>query len=342
MADASCSSDGGASEASSSAPTEAHAPPPATPRMGHRAQKRVITLGLNAERLRVLRAGLVAARARVEAGCPLWTRLQDGLALAEREFAAENTLGLSPDDAFNAYPLAIKRQRRSAAAAAQPTAAAAAQPTAQQQQVARLTKRQWKRMGIELVSARLRQVPLNAPRLARAVLELDFPPLDSFNLPASTPKTPVSDEGVANCPTSSTVATIRCATCGIRHASRLGMLGTTTTHGCLCAPIAEVADLEHGIYSFDMGAYRCALDPAIEFANLKLVVKHHRGDAISIVTPYESFVANRRLVEVCCHACLVVVTRPCNKRLIFGTLECGCRRPHHARARGVAADEERV
>lgn len=181
----------------------------------------------------------------------------------------------------------------------------------------------------------MQQVSLNAPRLARAVLELDFPPLNSFDLPASTPKTRVIDEGITTCPTSSTMAKIRCTTCGIRHVSRLGLLGTTTTPGCLCTPTAEVADLDKGIYSFDMGAYRCALDSEIEFANLHLLVKHHRGDAASIVTPYENFVANRRLVDVRCDTCRVVVARPCNKRLIFGNLECACRRPHHhARAHG--------
>lgn len=330
------------SSASSSDASTASAPE-GTRLVGHRAQKRVITSGLNAERLRMLRAGLAAARARVAAGCTLWTRLQEGLELAEAEFAAENTLGLSPCDVNNAYPLAKKQKRRGRAVgepdtneAAQPTtteAAAATEAAEPTSTTARLTKRQWRRMGAELVTARLRQVTQNAPRLASASLVLDFPSMQSFDLPASGPKTSVASEGIHTCPTSATLAKLRCITCGIRHVSRLGLLGTVTTYGCLCTPTSAVADPQRGMYTFDMTAYRCPLDAEVEFGNLKLLVKRYRGDGVSIVTTYNAFLQNRRLVEIRCHACQLVVSRPCNKRLIYGHLDCACRRPH-AQPRG--------
>lgn len=287
---------------------------------------RIVSAHMNTERLKVLRLGLAAARARADAGCVVWTRLVHGLASTTRALEEEDALGET------VHPHQVRNRQATTSdtsdgGSVEGGAEEAASKVAKLGKVQRVTKRRWTRMGRQLVAARIQQLVANSPRLANAKLELQFPPTESFDLPTAKPTDPLSAEGVTLCPSSNTLARLRCTACGIQLAFRLGQLGATSSSGCLCTKVGEVADPDTQTFAFDLTAYRVSMDATAELENLRLLLKAHRGEGVTITTSLEAFSANRRILQLECGVCHTRVNKPVNKRLVFGSLDCACARP---------------
>lgn len=239
-----------------------------------------------------LATGLDEARACIAEGCPFWCALEQELGAVEGE-------------------LIEVRARKEAKAQAKKDASKQASLKA----AGTTGSRTWSCDGAEALALGLRKMHEKNVGLANAQLRMIWPPMESFSMPVTERGASREDEGKTRAPSGRTIGVIECAACGIRHSTRLHLMGKQSTLTCLCANVP--AD------KFAFGGYRAPLTPEHELHNLHKIFAHYRPN-YRVVTPNDEYTAATRIVNLECQTCKQRLLRAVGPRLVSGEVRCGC------------------